>query len=53
MVNGMSGKGDTQRPSFIPEEERALRWDYAFRKDLPNMSFEDWLKTKKGDKNEQ
>jgi len=41
------GKGDTPRPSSVSEEEKSLRWDYAFRKDMPNASFEEWVKAKK------
>ena len=46
-------KGDTPRPCSISEEEKSFRWDYAFRKDYPNASFEEWLKIKKGNKNER
>ena len=39
----MNGKGDTQRPCFVPEELVRLRWEYAFRKDHPNIDFDEWL----------
>jgi len=42
-----AGKGDERRPSQVSEEEYGLRHDYAFRKDLLDSTYEEWLKIKK------
>ncbi len=43
MVNGMAGKGDDPRPSFISEVEKSLRYEYAFRKGHRGLEFDQWL----------
>lgn len=45
-MNGGAGKGDTRRPQQVPDELVRLRWDYAFRKDMPNVTFEEWLQSR-------
>ena len=45
MVNGMAGKGDDPRPSFISEVEKSLRYEYAFRKRHKSLEFDQWIET--------
>ena len=45
-MNGGAGKGDTRRPSTVPEEEQALRWDYALRKDMLDATFEEYKRAR-------
>lgn len=42
-MNGGAGKGDTRRPSQVSEDEVQRRWDYAFRKEDLELSYEEWL----------
>lgn len=39
----MSGKGDTPRPHSVSDEERSNRYDYAFRKEDLELTYEEWL----------
>jgi len=41
-----AGKGDARRPQLVDDKLVQLRWDYAFRKDMPNATFEEWLEEK-------
>jgi len=36
------GKGSGRRPQIADDKEVQLRWDYAFRKEFLDSTFEEW-----------